>query len=231
MTTSRACAAAASALLGLAHLAFQACGSTSTKNNVDGSGGEPAHTSERPTTTGPSAGESSNAGQSSNGKSNGNEGGAGDHTTDGDTSSDGGLQCADPTAWPCNTDPNCTSANAKSDATCTKDCKIGCGFDQLGTKLCSCLGGVYSQCPCPRPETYKGPETAKYCDDADFPSATETGLMEEMKGLPCETEWEQCIARDAPPGSTPRGCVCMLNLTTNHPEWHCGSTNKWFLPE
>ena len=222
MTTSRARAALVGALLGLMPLAFQACSSTSTEAEPDGTGGH------RISNENSNLGGSS-AGQISNG--NGNEGGADKDATNDNGTSSAGLQCDDPIEWPCNTDPSCTSANAKSDATCTMDCKIGCGFDQLGTKLCSCVGGVYSQCPCPRPDSYEGAETAKYCDDADFPSASETGLMEEMKGLPCDTHWEQCIARDIPPGSTPRGCVCMLNPITQELEWYCGSTNKWFFPE
>lgn len=215
--TSRA-RATASALLGLM-VGAAACDGASARSQF-GVGGRGSAAN-----AGPSAG-----GSSSNQSSNGGEGGAGDPPMNGEASSSG-LVCGDPTEAPCNTDPNCTTANAKSDATCTKDCKIGCGFDQLGTKLCSCVGGVYSQCPCPRPASYKGAEVAKYCDDPDFPSASETGLMQEMKGLPCETEWEQCVARDIPPGNTPRGCVCMLNPTTNDLQWYCGSTNKWFMLE
>ena len=213
MKTSRANALAASALLGVVLFAFQGCSSDATQSdavdaNTGGSG------------SGGSSNTSSETADSDATSTSSTTGAAG-----------AGSDCEDPTQWWCNPDPNCTSSGAKTDMACSIDCQIGCGFDQLGTKVCSCQGGVYSQCPCPRPAAYKGADLAKLCNDPEFPSATETGLMEEMKGNPCTTEWEECIATDIPPGTTPRGCVCMMNLVTEQLQWYCGSTNKWFALE
>jgi hypothetical protein len=145
--------------------------------------------------------------------------------------STGDAECPDPTFWVCNDDLHCNTSEASTDATCNIDCTVPCGFAQLGTKYCSCIGGVYAQCPCPRPDAYQGKQFAKYCDDPDFPLAWDTGLMQAVKGNPCPTEWEQCIARDVPPGSTPRACACLANPSNGALQWYCGSTNKWFFPE
>lgn len=223
MTISQAKVLGAGTLLSLSFLAFRGCHTSDTAPSdvARGGGGSTAD-------DGPSDGSGGNAG-AGRGGSGGAAGQAGASAHDGST--DAPAACEDPTWFTCNPDDNCTTSNAKSDATCTVDCTIPCGFEQLGTKACSCVGGVYAQCPCPRPATYLGEGTAKYCDDPHFPSATDTGLMQEMKGLPCDTEWEQCVARDVPPGSTPRGCVCMSNGLSGRLRWVCGSTNKWFFPE
>lgn len=132
------------------------------------------------------------------------------------------------TCYPLNTDASCTSSDAKTGAVCSRDCQIGCGFQGIGTKLCSCSGGAYSQCPCPRPETFLAAAEAPLCGDAQ---GAPDGLTEPIKGLPCETEWEACIGTDAITGTTPRGCVCMMHPTEMTLQWSCGSTNKWFKLE
>jgi hypothetical protein len=119
------------------------------------------------------------------------------------------------------TDPNCTSTNAKTGATCTVDCIIPCGYQGLGTKTCSCAAGVYSACPCPKPTTYAGAATAPYCTTADGTTTT-------LKNTACTMEWQECIGKDLVSGTTPQGCACLRNAQTNALQWYCGSTNKWF---
>jgi hypothetical protein len=129
-----------------------------------------------------------------------------------------------------NPDPNCTSTNAKSGMSCTVDCTIPCGYQSLGTKICTCVGGVYSACPCPAPTApaWQGALSAPYCDVV-VPSDT-SGLTTNLKNNPCDTMWQECIGRDAVTGTTPQGCVCLTNPVANPPamQWYCGSTNKWF---
>lgn len=118
-------------------------------------------------------------------------------------------------------DPNCNTTYAKSGATCTMDCEIECGFDGMGTKTCTCMGGVYTMCPCPKPAEYLGAATAPYCPG--------DGMTTALKDMPCEVEWDQCIGKDAVSGSTPKGCVCMKDAANGDAlTWFCGSTNKWF---
>lgn len=58
------------------------------------------------------------------------------------------------------------------------------------------------------------------------------GYQASMKGKPCDTEWDLCIARDYnPSGTSPRGCICMRKGMNPKPEWICGSTNRWFRAE
>lgn len=128
-------------------------------------------------------------------------------------------------------DPTCNSTLAKTGAACSQDCIIPCGYADLGTKTCTCgADGTFSACPCPRPPAYLGGPTAPFCNDAvNFPAATETGLMDTLKGLPCTEEFMQCIARDLDPSSdTPRGCSCLTHPIEGNLQWYCGSTNKWF---
>jgi hypothetical protein len=137
----------------------------------------------------------------------GRSGGAG---SDGGSGTDGG-----------NPDPNCTTANARTGAACTRDCLIGCGFNGIGTKTCTCVSGAYSECPCPRPAGYMGAATAPYC-------ATPDGTTTALKNMPCATEWDQCIGKDVVTGTTPQGCACLRDPASTMLLWACGSTNKWF---
>jgi hypothetical protein len=122
-----------------------------------------------------------------------------------------------------NSDANCTSTNAKTGMSCTVDCMIPCGFQALGTKVCTCIGGVYSACPCPAPAGWQGAATAPYCDTPDG-----TGLTTAIKNTACMTEFQECIGKDQVTGTTPQGCACLNNPTTNSLQWYCGSTNRWF---
>lgn len=136
------------------------------------------------------------------------------------TAPDGQTICA-----PLNPDPSCTSSDAKTGAACERDCQIGCGFQEMGTKLCTCSGGAYAQCPCPRPADFGAAATAPLCTEFGSPD----GLTDPLKGTACETEWDACIGSDAVTGTTPRGCVCMTHNVTGDLQWFCGSTNKWFM--
>lgn len=156
------------------------------------------------------------------------------------SSSDGGSGPAPPAKGPSasaalvapsvrsRTDENCTSANAKSGATCAVDCTIPCGFQRLGTKVCSCVGGVYVTCPCPAPPGWQGAATAPPCDVVVPASAS--GLASALKNAPCDTEWAECVGREPFSGNTPQGCACLTNPATGKLQWYCGSTNKWFTP-
>jgi hypothetical protein len=129
----------------------------------------------------------------------------------------------DPTCFPGNPDENCDSTNARTGSTCARDCRVACGFQQMGLKICTCAGGVYSQCPCPKPEGYLGAATAPPCETPD-------GTTDALDDQPCSMEWQQCIGSDPVTGNTPRGCVCMTNRLSGTLQWYCGSTNRWFAP-
>jgi hypothetical protein len=130
----------------------------------------------------------------------------------------------DPTCFPVNSDASCNSTNAKTGSACTRDCRVACGFQQYGLKICSCAGGVYSQCPCPKPDSYQGAATAPPCQTPD-------GMTTALDDQPCTSEWAQCIGSDPVSGNTPRGCVCMTNRLSGTLQWYCGSTNRWFAPQ
>lgn len=118
-------------------------------------------------------------------------------------------------------DSSCTTADAKTGATCTKHCCIQCGFGGIGNKFCTCRDGIYSMCPCVPPDTWHGPSTAPTCPTADGTTTT-------LKNTLCSVEWQACVGTDPVSGSTPQGCVCMNNPATSRLQWYCGSTNKWF---
>jgi hypothetical protein len=122
---------------------------------------------------------------------------------------------------------NCTTALAKTGAPCTFDCMIGCGFNFLGTKTCSCTpgGGVYTACPCPVPATWAGAPTAPPC------TGTSAATAAALKGTPCTVANAECIGNDLVTGTTPQGCACLPAPTTNMLTWSCGSTNKWFAAQ
>jgi hypothetical protein len=122
-------------------------------------------------------------------------------------------------------DPNCTTSLAKTDATCTVDCCVACGFNALGTKTCTCDGTVFTACPCAPPPDWQAGGTADACTSV----IGNDGLVETNDETPCTTEWEKCIAADPPSGTTPRGCVCLPDPKAGGAlRWSCGSTNKWF---
>lgn len=137
------------------------------------------------------------------------------------TGGSGAVQCGVPSP-----DANCTSSLAKTNATCTVDCCIACGFNALGTKTCTCDGTVYTACPCAKPSNWMGAATAEACTSV----IGNDGLVDTNDETPCTTEWTQCIAADAPSGSTPKGCVCLPDPEAGGAlQWSCGSTNKWFI--
>jgi hypothetical protein len=70
---------------------------------------------------------------------------------------------------------------------------------------------------------YMGAAMAAYCQTSDG-----MGLTTSLKNTACTTQWAECIGKDLVSGTTPQGCVCLLNATSNTLQWACGSTNKWF---
>ncbi len=153
----------------------------------------------------------------------GGSGGASPMPTPGQTiNCDPAAGAAHPDCAGLNPDLSCSSADASTGSTCTRNCYVQCGFDGMGLKTCTCAGGLYESCPCPRPDTYQGAPTATFCTQG-------TGFEAEYDGNPCTTAWEQCITRDATTG-TPVGCVCMAS-DAGGMEWFCGSTNNWFALE
>jgi hypothetical protein len=121
-----------------------------------------------------------------------------------------------------NLDMSCSTADSSTGSPCTRNCYVQCGFEGMGLKTCTCAGGVYESCPCPRPDNYLGATSATFCTMGD-------GLEDTYDETPCTTEWEQCITKDATT-STPRGCVC-LGDGNGGLAWACGSTNNWFSLE
>lgn len=127
--------------------------------------------------------------------------------------------------------PNCSSANASTGASCKADCITGCGYtvpgsngQRLGTKVCPCIGGVFTQCPCLKRPEYGGAETAPLC-------ATPYNFAMVLDGVACNKEWDQCIGNDPVGSATPRGCVCLAHAMTGALTWDCGSTNRFFRLE
>jgi len=166
---------------------------------------------------------SGGSGEAGEGTATGGTGGA---TSVGGTSSSGGSSETGGTSGTSGyVDPNCYPPNARNGAECTQPCTVTCGFGDLGTRTCECVGGQYSSCTCPRPPEYQGAPTAPYCTVAD-------GSIYELKNTLCAIEWAQCIGTDPVEGEIPRGCVCMKNrLNGDALTWFCGSTSRWFRLE
>lgn len=181
-----------------------------------GSGG-----STTPVTTG-SGGTGTSTGAGGTGVSTGTgtgTGGTGVSTGTGGTGSTSPGSC-DGTANPDIT-LNCTSANAKSNMTCTKDCCIPCGIDSAGSKVCTCAGGVYSNCSCLPPATgYPPGLQGGPCMPQGSSSAS---AADTLKGKPCTVTNAVCFTSDSTPSSE-RGCICMADGIL-----HCGSVNHWFV--
>jgi hypothetical protein len=138
---------------------------------------------------------------------------------------------------------NCDDGNGDSptDMACTEDCTRACGYlrtdsDPRAQKYCVCEGGVFIECRCPKPDWYLGAPSAPYCDDLTPDGSGKKSFLDKM---PCQVQWQECIARDPVDGFTPQGCACMdrgdKKPGTNPPEplfkWDCRSTEKWFYPE
>ena len=65
-----------------------------------------------------------------------------------------------------NTDANCNTTNASTDAACTKDCAVECGFDGMGLKICSCEGGIVRELSLHASEGVPGHSNRRLLHDA-----------------------------------------------------------------
>lgn len=217
-------------------LAAVACGGRSYElaeapaGDDSSSGGTPSGSS-----GGASGGSSSSAGEAPDSGGSGgtstsptggaNSGGAGNGASDSGGSSGSGANDSGGSAGTGVGDPNCYPGLAQSGESCTVPCTLPCGFADMGTRECDCVGGYYLGCGCPRPPEYLGDRTAPTCSTPD-------GRAIPLRGTPCMVEWAQCIGTDPVDGSIPRGCACLANeLNDGALTWFCGSTNRWFFPE
>jgi hypothetical protein len=210
--------------LGAVAIVTYLCAPSGCASSTDGTGTAPVNGSTGTSSTQGAGGSSSTTGSGSSGSSvDTTTAGAGGDGTATTTSGAGGSGTAGTAstgaAGGSSNDASCSSALAKTGAPCTTDCNIGCGFNAIGTKTCTCSGGFYSACPCPKPAAYMGAATAPYCPG--------DGMTAALKKMPCTKEWDECIGKDANTG-TPAGCACLKDPTSNSLVWACGSTNKWF---
>jgi hypothetical protein len=111
----------------------------------------------------------------------------------------------------------------KTGQACTHDAATTCGFKQLGTKVCTCGGGVYTQCPCFPPKTWQGELTAPYCD-------SHTAKASILRGQTCTGKvGKQCIDRSEPDPTKQQGCSCIQG--TPSAQWACGAPSMVGVPE
>jgi hypothetical protein len=98
---------------------------------------------------------------------------------------------------------------------CTRDAIVTCGYNRLGTKVCTCAGGVYTQCPCFPPKDWKGALTAPYCDALTATAAA-------LRGQTCTgLIGTECIDRSQPDPTEREGCSCIKG--TAGAQWGCGA--------
>jgi len=107
---------------------------------------------------------------------------------------------------------------------CTYDVTLTCGYGQLGTKVCTCAGGVYTQCPCFPPEDWQGATTAPPCDAL-------TARVEALRGQPCQQLTGATCVDHQPPSAGQEGCVCLPAAAPNAPpSWACGPLAAFEIP-
>ncbi|AUX42682.1 uncharacterized protein SOCE26_041150 [Sorangium cellulosum] len=101
-------------------------------------------------------------------------------------------------------------------------CPSACGIEELGSRICTCSGGV-ADC-----EACEPPDAAQYPINpaaVDCSTVGGDGSAGSIRNTPC-TEAEEgtsCIGNET--GSA-RGCVCW-DLGSGF-QWECGSVNRWF---
>jgi hypothetical protein len=106
---------------------------------------------------------------------------------------------------------------------CTRDAVVTCGYLRLGTKICTCAGGVYTQCPCFPPKDWQGELTAPVCDAL---TATATAL----RGKTCTNlVGSQCIDRSQPDPAKQEGCSCIKGAAGA--QWACGAPSMVGVPD
>ncbi|WP_437682390.1 hypothetical protein [Sorangium sp. So ce131] len=101
-------------------------------------------------------------------------------------------------------------------------CPSACGIEELGSRICTCAGGVADCEPCEPPDAAQYPINPVAVDCSTVGGDGSAGSI---RNKPC-TEAEEgtsCIGNET--GSA-RGCVCW-DLGSGF-QWECGSVNKWF---
>ena len=108
---------------------------------------------------------------------------------------------------------------------CAEECDTTCGFASLGRKHCTCVDGVFAQCPCLRPadSVFPVPRTGVPTCDTIWPGTNGFADVHKDELCTADQQWLACVGLD-PNSGTPRGCVCV------NTKWKCGSTNRWFGP-
>ncbi len=106
---------------------------------------------------------------------------------------------------------------------CTHDAVTTCGFSSLGTKVCTCAGGVYTQCPCFPPRSWQGATTAPSCDPL-------TATAPALRGRTCTgLLGTQCIDRSISDPALQEGCTCVDGGIG--PQWACGTPSQQMIPD
>lgn len=122
--------------------------------------------------------------------------------------------------------PDCQSVSCGR--SCTLDCCVGCGIDQMGAKTCVCRapGGPYANCSCLQPSFIPpglqgGPCMPQGYSLAIVPETAPAGSIS-LRGMPCKATNIVCFTTDST-ASSERGCICEADGMM-----HCGSVNHWF---
>jgi len=105
---------------------------------------------------------------------------------------------------------------------CTHDAIVTCGYNGLGEKVCTCAGGVYTQCPCFPPRDWQGALTAPVCDAL-------TATASALRGRACRNlEGSQCIDRSVSDPAQQQGCACVETMLGA--QWACGAPSQLGIP-
>lgn len=136
------------------------------------------------------------------------------------------LQCAclPPENWPFKdvpTAPYCDTLTGLPKYLAGETCTDGltCRSTTFPEQGCHCSGKIW-QCGMADAEPANSPSCESFGN----------GKQGVLKDLPCDTEWQLCIARDYnPTGTSPRGCACLKEGAQL--SWTCGATNRWYRAE
>jgi hypothetical protein len=130
---------------------------------------------------------------------------------------------------------SCTPTAAKTGASCTQSCCLGCGIDSLGQQTCTCSDKKYTSCSCPLPATW----TALGGECGDSSCATEGGPCSPqgyassagapkganvLEGQPCVMNGNVCFTAES---DGKHGCVCASDPSGDF-AMRCGLVEGWF---